>query len=195
MNNPSLEEHTQALADYLPNGRVFEAKNIKGSNLRDLLTGLAGELQRVQDYLCVIEKEYLPDQTVLYLDEWEKALGIPDNCFGDSTTESDRRRDILAKLTALGVQTAQDFEELALLFGKVVTVTPLSEEAFPPYNVPFTPVSLPESRFTIVVTGVNLVTNLPPYDVPFTPGNDASIIECLFNQLKPANCTVIFRNA
>lgn len=194
MANPDLEAHTRALADYLPNGRLFEAKNISDSNFRQLLRGLAGELFTAQGYLCTLEVEYFPDATVLFIEEWERALGIPDECFPGTGSIDDRRRDVVVKLSALGVQTATDFEELALVFGKVVTVTPLSEEAFPPFAVPFNPISLTEARFTIVVSGVDLVANVPPYDVPFDLFPGETILECLLRIQAPENCNVLFRN-
>ena len=189
------EAHAQSLADYLPNGILFEAKNINDSNFRQLLRGLSGELFTAQGYITEFENEYFPDRTNLFLSEWEQALSIPDDCFSGTGSNDDRRRDIIVKLSILGVQTASDFVALALVFGKIVTVTPLSDEAFPPYAVPFTPLSLPDARFVIVVTGEDLVSGLPPYDVPFDLINGESILECLINSVAPSNCKVIFRNS
>jgi len=42
---------------------------------------------------------------VAFLDEWERALGIPDDCFDLANTDDERRINILTKLAALGVQT------------------------------------------------------------------------------------------
>ena len=70
----SLNEHARSLADYLPNGRLFEAKNINDSNFRQLLLGLSGELFTAEGYLITLENEYIPDQTTLFLDEWEQAI-------------------------------------------------------------------------------------------------------------------------
>jgi uncharacterized protein YmfQ (DUF2313 family) len=194
MSGHSLAQHVRSLAAYLPNGKLFEAKNILGSNFNQLLRGFSGELRTAEDYLVTLEKEYFPDETVLFLNEWESALGIPDGCFDGTGTADERRENILVKLAALGVQTAQDFIDLALIFGKIVDVHPLSDEAFPPYAVPFTPVLLHEGRFVIVVTGTDLVTGVPPYDVPFDLTGGESLMECVFKKLTPGNCALIFRN-
>lgn len=188
------EEHTRSLAAYLSNGKLFEAKNIDGSNLNQLLRGIASELRISEGYLITLEKEYFPDRTTLFVKEWEQALQIPDDCFPGNGSLEERRMHVLIKLASLGVQTAEDFIDLALLFGKIVNVFSLSVEAFPPYPVPFTPISLPEGRFVVVVTGEDIVTNVPPYDVPFIPASGESTMECLFKKLKPENCTLIFRN-
>jgi uncharacterized protein YmfQ (DUF2313 family) len=189
-----LERYADSLAAYLPGGALFQSRSIQNSNFRKLLRGLAGELFRSNGLLKSYSEEIIPDLTNKFLDEWESALGIPDNCFTGTGTNDERRRDILTKLAALGVQTAEDFEALALVFGKEVTVKQLSTEALPPYDVPFTVASLPGSRFVIVVEGENIATNTPPYDVPFLVFDSESLLECVFKRLKPANCAIIFRN-
>jgi len=187
MINKSLDDHTQSLADYMPNGKLFEAKNIQDSNFRQLLKGIAGELFTAQGYLITLENEYFPDGTSLFLNEWESALGIPDDCFSGEGTLNERRRDIIVKLASLGTQTAQDFVALAEIFGKAVTVTPLSDEAFPPFDVPFNPVGFSVARFIMVVTGEDLITGVPAYAVPFDLITGETILECLFNKQNQSN--------
>lgn len=191
----NLEEYADSLAAYMPGGELFTAKSVQNTNFRKLLRGMAGELFRANGLLRGYSEEILPDQTTRFLDEWEAAVGIPDECFLGGGTNDERRCNILVKLAALGVQTPEDFEELALTLGVVVTVTSLAADPFPPYDVPFTPIGLPGGRFVIVVEGENLVTEeLPPYDVPFSLVVGESLLECIFNRLKPANCSVLFRN-
>ena len=189
------DEYADSLAAYMPGGRLFKNKTVQDSNFRKLLRGLAGELFKVNGYLKQYADDIIPDQTERFIDEWESAVGIPDGCFdgnGDLTT---RRTNVLTKLAALGVQTAEDFEALALVFGKTVDIFPLSQEALPPYGVPFNPVGLPSARFIIVVEGVDIAGDVPPYDVPFPLGVGESVLECVFKRLKPANCDIIFRNS
>ncbi len=192
MFDTNKENHVQALADYLPNGRLFEAKNIADSNFRQLLRGIAGELFTAQGYLNTLEQEYFPDQTTLFIEEWEQALGIPDDCFPGEGTISERRRDILLKLTSLGVQTVDDFYALAAIFGEAVEIYPLINVAFPPYAVPFTPINEQQARFTVVVDGVGTVENFPPYDVPFDLFDDQNVLKCLFDKTIPENCTILY---
>jgi len=196
--NPDLEKHTDALAQYMPNGPLFEAKNIQDSNFRKLLKGFAGELFTAQGYLVTLEQEYFPDATNLFLSEWESALGIPDDCFPLADDNNTRRMYILIKLAALGVQTADDFIELGNLFDESgslnINVFPLSDALYPPYNVPFTPVGLPEARYIIVVEGNNILANVPPYDVPFNVESSETILQCVLSKQKPSNCRILFRN-
>ena len=187
--NPSREQHTQALADYLPGGRMFEAKNINDSNFRQLLRGLSGEFFTAQGYLVTLESEYFPGLTTLFLAEWEKALGIPDDCFSGSGDLNERRRDIVVKLASLGVQTADDFVRLGELYGLSLTVTPLSDEAPLPPGI-----SEVEARYVFVVTGPSLTSDFPPYDIPYSLTSGETILQCLFDKQAPANCAVIYRN-
>lgn len=188
-------EHTDTLAAYLPGGDLFVSKKIEGSTFRNLLSGLACELLNAEAYLKVLQQEFIPDQTVAFLSEWEKALSIPDDCFDGEGTDDIRRRDILAKLASLGVQTVEDFEALALIFGIVVNVESgiASNETFPLTFPVIFPLDDAEARFTIIVQ-FTTTAGVFPYTFPITLGDDSIIIlECLFNKLKPANCQVIFR--
>ncbi len=189
----SLVEHTRALAAYLPNGRMFEAKLLDGSNLNQLLRGLSGELRAVEGYVLELEREYFPDETELFISEWERAVGIPDACFPGTGTVAERRAHVLVKLAASGVQTAADFVALGALFGKVINVIPLSSLAFPPYDVPFFATGA-DSRYVIIIEGENLVSGLPPYDVPFDVVAGEDILACVLEQLKPDNTKLLLRN-
>lgn len=190
-----LEKQTDSLAAYLPNGPLFISKFVNNTNMRNLLKGLSHELGRSENYFKVIQKEIIPDLTVQFLPEWERVVGIPDDCFDGQGTDDVRRRDILAKLASLGVQTAKDFEDVALLFGIVANVMSgiESNEVFP-LTFPFSfPLTEEEARFTIVIE-YTPAFDIFPYIFPFTLGDDSvDILQCLFNKLKPANCQVLFR--
>lgn len=180
-----LEQYTNSLADYLPGGALFASRSVKDSNFRKLLRGMAGELFRSNGLLKEYCEEILPDLTVKFIREWESVVGIPDDCFDGTGTLAVRRRRVLTKLAALGVQTLDDFRSLATVFGVTARVVAGSESG----------VSFPSSkaaRFTIVVS-----LTLPerfPYTFPITFGDDLiALLECVFKKLKPANCQVLFQ--
>lgn len=170
------EQHTDALASYLPSGPLFEGARYKDTNLRKLLKGFSAELSLVENFLRVIVQEYDITTTTLFIDEWEAALGIPDDCIPSKSEDiAQRRLNVLTKLAALGVQTVDDFEALAAIFGKVVTVTQDT------------------TKYTIHINFVPTDLDVFPLTFPFTFGDKTiSILECLFNDLKPANCAVVF---
>lgn len=191
----SIPRQTQLLADYLPGGRLFQSKNLSGSNLRKLLTGIAYELFTADGYLADFQEDVIPDATIYFIAEWESALGIPDECFDGTGTLDQRRTAILVKLAALGVQTLQDFQDLADLFGVTTTIhTAVSLITFPlTFPIPmFT--TLKEARFTIVVDFVVAAPATFPLTFPSAFGENAvNVLDCLFQKLRPANCNVVFR--
>jgi len=191
----NIDDHADALADYMPNGRLFEAKKIGDSNFRQLLRGIGSELFTSEGYLVSLGQEYLPDKTVLFIEEWESALGIPDDCFSVTGSTDERRKNILIKLASLGVQTANDFESLGDIFGVSVTVTSGIDFITFPLTFPWLLFSsTTESRFTIVIDFTVQGASEFPLTFPFIFGtSEIGILECLFNKLKPANCNIIFR--
>ena len=189
-----IEQYTNSLADYLPGGCLFASAHVDSSNFRKLLRGMAGELFRANGLLKEYSEQILPDQTIKFLDEWEQTLGIPDDCFSGTGTLNDRRTAILTKLAALGVQTADDFVELAAVFG--ITVQVLSGIDAISFPIQFPGLffnTAREARYTIFVVFTVPAANRFPYTFPIVFGGSAiAILECLFNKVRPANCQVIF---
>lgn len=189
-----LDQYTNSLADYLPGGRLFASKAVNGSNFRKLLRGMSGELFRSNGLLKEYSEQIIPDQTVKFIEEWESTLDIPDGCFLGTGSIDVRRRDILTKLAALGVQTAQDFIDLAAIFGVTVTIVPGPTPQFFPFTFPFVLSGSPkEIRFTIFVEFTVEEDSRFPLRFPFIFGDELiAILECIFNRLRPANCNVVF---
>lgn len=179
----------------MPGGALFASKSIQDSNFRKLILGMAGELFRANGLLREYSGEILPDETNKFLSEWESALGIPDTCFTGTGSNDERRRDTLVKLSALGIQTVQDFIDLAALFGITVTVTPGLDEIQFPLTFPVLMFSTEtEARFTIVVNFSGTGISRFPYIFPLLFGSgEIAILECIFTKLKPANCNIIFQ--
>lgn len=168
-----LDQYADSLARYLPNDRLFASKFVNGSNLRDMLVGMATELFRANGELREYANNILPDRTVLFIDEWERAVGIPDHCFTGSGTLEERRRAVLVKLASLGVQTIDDFQNLADMFD--VTTEVIAGEDF------VIPVAFP--KFTIIVRWLGVTPE---------QAGQINIISCLFSKLKPANVDILF---
>ena len=184
----SIDELVQSLAAYLPGGEMFIAAWVAGTNQNDLLRGLCYSLLDAENYLQVFNSEFIPDNTNVFIDEWESALGIPDDCFpgADEPDLSIRRNHILVKLASLGVQTSADFVNLATILGFPDT-TVISG-----VNEGITPIS--EARFTIVVGFPAPPSNIFPLNFPIPFGTTQfAILECLFTKLKPANCVIQFQ--
>lgn len=189
-----IEQYTDSLADYLPGGILFASRSVDNSNFRKLLRGMAGELFSANGLLKEYSEEIIPDQTVKFIEEWESAVGIPDDCFSGTGLLVNRRRDVLTKLAALGIQTRQNFIDVGAIFGLTINVSSGSERGVFPIVFPMVFFnSAKEARFTIVITFTVDAANKFPYTFPIQFGNgEIAILECLFEKLKPSNCKTIF---
>ena len=191
----TVEENTQALADLLPQGIAWEAKNIEESNMYKLLRALSKEFTRVQSKINEFVTEHNPETTTNLIEEWERAVGIPDDCFSNTVSLDLRRKQVVAKFAKMNVQTAQDFIDLAAYFGYRVTIKNAEDGSIFPMVFPFI---LGEQDWlinTMLVKFIDLDTpnNTFPITFPFTFGGDENIITCVFNKLKPATVVIIFQ--
>lgn len=191
----SVEEQTTSLASFMPGGRPFLAARLPSTTLRNMLYGLSGELFRADNQLNDITYEHQIDQTTQLIEQWESALGIPDHCFGNTGTLAERRNNVIIKLGHMGVQSAQDFIDLALLVGYVVHIIPGADRGVFPLGFPAYIFDRAQTARFLMVTVVETL-EIPlhfPYDFPIVFGSGINtVLECLFRQLKPANVELAF---
>lgn len=192
----TLENMTNSLAQYLPNGFIWESKFVEGTNLRAFLKGLSGALINTECFLEIYSSQFIPIDTVEFILDWEQALGIPDECFLGTGTNAERRADILIKLAQMGVQTEQDFLDLASTLGVDITIENGPEVAAFPVSFPITLFKdSQESIFTIIVT-FNVATGESfIYDFAITFGDiQKTKLECIFKKIIPTNYKIVFRS-
>lgn len=191
----SKSQQADTIATQLPNDRLFEAKSIKDTKLRKLLLGLGVELMRAEGKMNEIIEQYSLLTGEQLIEEWEKTVGIPDDCFDIASTIEQRRNNVLIKLAKMSASTEEGFINLALLFGFNITITTgYKAGIFPlcfPHNFFGT---AKEARFTMFV---DITTDEPsvfplPFPINFSSGID-NIMECVLNKIKPANVRIIFR--
>ena len=189
----SKEEQAQTLANYLPGGSPFAGKNVSGTNIRNFLLGLASELLRTDEIIELIRTQLLPETTDYYISEWESAVGIPDACFDNVGTDAERRLQIIVKLACMNAQTSGDFITLAAKFGVTVKIIAGSVHGAFPYIFPILFLGDGTSAHHHIVVDANLDITAFPYTFPILFGASApALIECLFNQIKPATVKVLF---
>ncbi len=190
-----IETNAQIFADLLPKGEVFLAKNIQDSNLRKLLRGLSGEMYRIQDKTYEIAFEYTIENTTKLIEEWEKSVGIPDECFSTNVDIEQRRKQVIAKLGKMNIQIAEDYIKLAAFFGyDIVIKTHLFEKnSIFPLKFPIKFNSLKQFKFTIEIEFLDLpsVNNFPlPFPIKFSTSYNFMV--CLFERIKEANIKIIY---
>lgn len=193
----TLSQHESNLASFFPQGDAFDSARVPTSQLGKFISGLAVELQRAYDAMNNTSEDYDLLFTDELLSQWESAVGIPDNIFTNTGSKAQRRLNVLIKFAKMNVQTASQMQELAVALGFTnATVQPLQNQAFPPYSVPFIPIGAPNSRYIIKVIATGATTGYPPYSVPFIPvSSSTTLLQLLFDIIKPANTKVIFLNS
>ena len=193
----SFDQQTQArqLARHMPDGAVWENKFNYESNMGNLMLGLASEYLRLSILIERVIDEADINKTNDMILEWQKSVGIPGDCIDAGGTIEEQRRNILLKLTNFGgIQTAQEFIDLAALFGFTADVTNTRVNGV--FSLDF-PLRFFDSRKTAVHT---ILVDLEEeravfaldFPIEFTSGV-TGLIECLFRKLAPSNCQLLFR--
>lgn len=112
--------YAEQLARLLPPGPLFQP-NV-GPNLKAVLEALALEFERVHGRVEQLLREQAPRSTSELLGDWERALGLPDNCAGSSSSTDVRRAAVLARLAVPGGNTRSDLVRLALTLGYPIDI-------------------------------------------------------------------------
>lgn len=190
-NSPTLQRARQQVSEHMPGGRAWAAKNREGSNVYAVVSSCAAQFNVVQQQIEELARQFDVSLSSDLLPDWEKSVGIPDDCLGLANTLEERRQNVIDRLRRAPVVTKADFEALGqALIGQQVTVTPGKEiETFP---IPF-PIVLSNtpSRFKLYVT-IGELTGFV-YDFPFAFGNLRSdILECVFRKVAPASVVLKF---
>jgi len=188
------KEHSKSISDYLPNGPIFEAKNIEKTTLKKLLLGLASEFVRDESSIKELSRQHDIRNTTDLISEWESMVGIPDDCFTGKEPLEERRRNVIIKL-GIALLTEQDYIDLGLLLGVQVVIKHLPEcITFPlPFPLPFC-TRTPFARFTMIIQLPTIINDclFPiPFPLCFASG-PKTLIECLFRKFSPANVVLIF---
>lgn len=192
----SLSDNVKSVADLLPNGPVFQAKNIEDSNLRTFLKGVSEELCRAEEYINLIAQQYDIEKTEDFIKEFESSFGIPDDCFTvDGKTLEERRKQIIAKIRMNGITTRQQFIDLAAYLGFDVEIRGGAYyDVFPlKFPIHFSE-SAKKSRFTMIVIFKDIMPKdvFPlPFPINFSSGS-SNVIRCIFDKLRPANVRIIY---
>lgn len=202
--------HTDALATiqrHLPTGQAWDAYRTPGKNLFKLITALANALNDASAALCRMVAELDPRTTTQMLVEWETAVSLPDACLPTATTLGQRRAWVMWRLTKKRWNTAQDWHDLAALFGLTIRITPgwlvqrpALYDAFYPKRYDLFPKL---GRFRVYIDVLNQKRRGYPYSgaagpddqypIPYGAGGTAySQFRCLIERVAPANVLIIW---
>jgi uncharacterized protein YmfQ (DUF2313 family) len=183
------------VSQYLRNDRLHINKNNPQSNWYKLLEGLSAEFIAFDKKLDSDKKDYNLNQTTSLIDEWEKMVGIPDDCIVIARTIEERRRNVLFKLASYECTTKSQFELIASILGYNINVMAGGDVMVFPLKFPIIFGKQEEMPFIIIVNiGKEYKNQGFPYTFPITFGASISdVLACFFERLKPAQTKIIYR--
>ena len=189
------QEQARILANYLRDDKLHQAKNQTDSNLYKILVGLAEGWLDFRNNANAIVDNYNINNSLLLIEEWEKAVGIPDNIFDISGDIETRKRNILLKLAGSKAETKEQFERIGKILGFDIQVEPAFKYSRFTYTFPVLLLNEGSSPFVILV---NINKSLKPngFSFKFTfkfSIDSADILKLFFNKIKPSNTIIIFR--
>jgi len=189
------QEQARILANYLRDDKLHEAKNQENSNLYKILVGLAEGWLDFRTNANDVVDNYNINNSLLLIEEWEKAVGIPDNIFDISGNLETRKRNVLLKLAGSKAETKEQFERIGAILGFDIQVEPAFKYSRFTYTFPVLLLNEGSSPFVILV---NINKSLKPngFSFKFTfkfSIDSADILKLFFNKIKPSNTIIIFR--
>lgn len=185
-----------------PNGKIWERR--EGSNLDKLSSVITKEFSRVDDTAKLMIEESDPRTAFNYLGEWERSLGLPDDCtcIGldecsmESKTLEDRRRTILQKLTTGGGSDEPFFAEICRQLG----YADIKARSFYPFKMGQSQMGdrltnegweyVFEVASPIAISRAFMMGQSQMGEPLRSFGNPS--LECTIERLKPAHTTVLF---
>lgn len=201
-NEKTLADNAKILASHLPKGRVWSSGFDQNTNSGKLIRGLCVEFYRLELLTRKASEEINIDKTIEALDEWEKSVGIPDNCFDTFPDIESRREQVRQKLSNFGgVQTAEDFVRVALLFGFDIDISVIPASTIGSFPLVFPLMFFESTRAVthtvfISITSTVVGDDFFPLEFPiqFSSGG-TTFLQCIFNVLAPANVQVIVKDS
>jgi len=189
------QEQARILANYLRDDKLHEAKNQENSNLYKILIGLAEGWLDFRNNANDVVDNYNINNSLLLIEEWEKAVGIPDNIFDISSNLETRKRNILLKLAGSKAETKEQFERIGKILGFDVKCETGYQYCVFPLRFPLIFATQEVMPFLIVIS-VNKKYQPQTFPLSFPiefRTDQASILKLLFDKIKPSNTKLIFR--
>lgn len=187
------DRYIRLLLSLLPRGRVWprDPNSVRGL----YFAAWAEEFSRIDAFFELILAERSPRTAYWLLPEWERSLGLPDECTGQAETIADRRRIAHARMIATGGQDPAYFVEVAKALGYDITITQFRARWFGyrrcgelfggedmqwTWKVTCTTGTIRPRRFGAAYMGE-----------PFTTWGNYPLV-CLIRRLAPAGTVVLF---
>lgn len=193
----NLDDYAAQFMNLLPRGPAWD--NVDAGLLREMIYGIVIEYTRISDKMCVLENETYPLNSTQLITDWERVLGLPDDCSANiAQARGERRAAVAARLATIAEPTPGFFVSLAADFGYSIEVI----EYFPAragIARVGDRINAPGNEFTwsVVIPGNYtqsrraIVGDTQIGDRIATWGDGS--LECLIRQYKPAHTTLLFQ--
>ncbi|PXX49363.1 YmfQ family protein [Aquitalea magnusonii] len=119
--NYSAADYLAAMQNLLPRGKAWPRE--PGATMTQGIFGLAPTYERQHARANNLLIDAFPASAYELLPEWEAAVGLPDPVLGLAPAVQGRRQQVVARLTAIGGQSAAYYRQLAGALGYSITVT------------------------------------------------------------------------
>jgi uncharacterized protein YmfQ (DUF2313 family) len=165
------------------------------STLTKSFEAMAEELARIDGRAGQLLAEWDPQTAFELLDDWERVLGLPDDCVQGPQTLEERRAAVLNKLTLIGGQTKEFYVKIAAKLGVIVTCRDFAEFRAG-FSAAGDPVSNGDWVHAVEIAAPEVSVQLfragrsTAGDSLATWGNEK--LECALNDQAPAHAIMVF---
>lgn len=187
-------------------GVAWEAFRIVGKNAYRLYQSFSGSLDDATAEICRLHHEIDPRTTTELIGEWETALSLPDPCLPVVASLEERRARVMFRLSKRRWTTAQDWHDLAAIFGLKIVITPgwyVQKPALYAATYPKRYDRFPKlGRFRVYINilgyeafGYDYGAEGRAQGYPFPyglPDENFSLFKCMIERVRPANVIVIW---
>ena len=190
-----IEKYTILLFNLLPYGRAWN--RLRTSNLYLFISSIVVEFARIDESITQLIEEADPRTFTSSLEDWERLLGLPDECTINADQSFDERRlTVYQKLVSGGGSNIAFFQEIAAQFG------------YPEVRVKeYLPFRAGKSTAGDPITNTGWEYTFGVYSPDalsksFSAGKSVAgdplrqfgnpVMECIIKKLKPAHTTVQF---
>lgn len=197
-NTALANRYSRMIKKLFPRGKAWDSIYIPSSNIFKLIDSWSIETCNIHERALRLIEEVDPRTTSELLEDWERLLGLPDECDGNqSKTIQERRNRVIQILTTRGGQNELFYQTLASNFGFDVDV--ISAEDQPPFKAG----SKAGQRLTNGNWAFAFVIKAPAsFLIRFLAGQGAAgdplvkvgnqTLQCLMEKHKPAHTIVLF---
>ena len=127
LSDPELDLVAETLFAALPKGAAWRSPDNaafdRNSRLAAFWRSFAPVLAETYGRLFRLTQESTASTLDQSLEEWELEYGLPDPCFGETQTRTQRIRALLAKVRSTGIITKGDFVGLAASISYTIEIT------------------------------------------------------------------------